>query len=127
MTELNLDKLRSQLDDVNLKLLQLINHRASIVQEIGRVKQKQNMKRFDPVREREMLNEITKLNTGPFEDATIEHIFKEIFKARLELQEEDHQKTLLVSRDKQQEDTVVHIKGEKIGNGRSEERRVGKE
>src|SRR5690625_6039338 len=44
-------------------------------------------------------------------------MFKEIFKASLELQEEDHQKALLVSREKQPEDTVVHIKGEKIGNG----------
>lgn len=112
-----MDKLRNQLDDVNLKLLELINHRAKIVQEIGQIKQKQNMKRFDPVRERDMLNKITEQNTGPFINSTIEHIFKEIFKASLELQKDDHRKALLVSRKKKPEDTVVSIKGEKFGNG----------
>src|SRR5699024_7018072 len=117
MTQHQMDKLRNQLDDVNLKLLELINHRAKIVQGIGQIKQKQNMKRFDPVRERDMLNKITEQNTGPFINSTIEHIFKEIFKASLELQKDDHRKALLVSRKKKPEDTVVSIKGEKFGNG----------
>src|SRR5690625_377972 len=119
MSEHKLDELRVELDDVNDKLLELINHRASLVQEIGQIKQKQNMKRFDPVREREMLNKITEANQGPFVDSTIEHIFKEIFKASLELQKDDHRKALLVSRKKKPEDTVVTIKGEQFGNGSS--------
>src|SRR5690625_3907826 len=75
------------------------------------------MYKFDPVREREMLDLIKKHNNGPFEDATIEHIFKEIFKAGLELQEDDHRKALLVSRKKQPENTVIEINGATIGNG----------
>src|SRR5690625_2313566 len=61
----------------------------------------------------------TEANTGPFVDSTIEHIFKEIFKASLELQKDDHRKALLVSRKKKPEDTVVTIKGEQFGNGSS--------
>ncbi|HLS20907.1 MAG TPA: bifunctional 3-deoxy-7-phosphoheptulonate synthase/chorismate mutase [Bacillota bacterium] len=117
MSERKLDELRVELDEVNDKLLELINHRATLVQEIGHIKQKQNMKRFDPVREREMLNKITKANKGPFVDSTVEHIFKEIFKASLELQKDDHRKALLVSRKKKPEDTIVSIKGEQFGNG----------
>src|SRR5690625_5005312 len=117
MSERKLDELRVELDEVNGKLLELINHRATIVQEIGKIKQKQNMKRFDPVRERDMLNKITAQNKGPFMNSTIEHIFKEIFKASLELQHDDHRKALLVSRKKKPEDTVVQIKDVKFGNG----------
>src|SRR5690625_8007849 len=72
---------------------------------------------FDPIREHYMLNQIVKHNDGPFENSTIEHIFKEIFKASLELQEDDHRKALLVSRKKKAEDTVIDVKGEKIGDG----------
>ncbi|KKE77672.1 bifunctional 3-deoxy-7-phosphoheptulonate synthase/chorismate mutase [Oceanobacillus caeni] len=112
------EQLRNQLDEVNLEILELINKRASLVQEIGQIKTKQSIrKEFDPVREREMLDLITAKNTGPFENSTIVHIFKEIFKAGLELQEEDHQKALLVSRKRQPENTVIDIKGVKIGNG----------
>src|SRR5690625_7257063 len=64
-----------------------------------------------------MLNKITKANKGPFVDSTVEHIFKEIFKASLELQQDDHRKALLVSRKKKPEDTIVSIKGEQFGNG----------
>ena len=40
------------------QLLNLINKRAEVVQEIGRVKEKQGVNRFDPVRERVMLDQI---------------------------------------------------------------------
>lgn len=113
----DMEELRQQVEEVNLQLLELINERATLVQEIAKVKQKQNMLKFDPVREREMLNHITSNNTGPFINSTIEHIFKEIFKASLELQKDDHRKALLVSRKKKPEDTVVEINGSKVGNG----------
>lgn len=112
-----MDQHREELDTLNLELLELINKRAALVQEIGKIKVKQGMKKFDPIREREMLNSIVRKNDGPFEDSTIEHIFKEIFKASLELQEDDHRKALLVSRKRKPEDTVISVKGTAIGNG----------
>lgn len=117
MSNINLEALREQLDTLNLDILDLINKRAAIVQEIGELKGKQSTQRFDPVRERDMLNSIVRKNDGPFKNATVEHIFKEIFKAGLEIQEDDHQKALLVSRKRKAEDTVIDIKGEPFGNG----------
>jgi len=118
MSQNNQEQLRNQLDEVNLEILEKINHRAQLVKEIGQLKEKQGVNRFDPVRERDMLDKITKANTGPFVASTIEHIFKEIFKAGLELQKDDHSKALLVSRKKKPEDTVVNIKGVEFGNGK---------
>ncbi|OIJ12441.1 chorismate mutase [Anaerobacillus alkalilacustris] len=113
-----LEELRDKLDDVNLKLLNIINERAKLVQEIGQVKKTQGVNRFDPVRERKMLDMIAEKNEGPFDTATLQHIFKQIFKLSLELQEDDSRNTLLVSRKKQPEDTIVDVRGETIGDGK---------
>jgi 3-deoxy-7-phosphoheptulonate synthase / chorismate mutase len=112
-----LDQLRQRVEELNLELLSIINERASLVQEIGRVKETQGVNRYDPVRERYMLDLIKENNNGPFENSTIEHLFKQIFKAGLELQEDDHRKALLVSRKKKPENTLINLKGEIIGNG----------
>lgn len=110
-----LNKLRQQLDAINDELLRLLNERAAVVREIGEIKEKQGVPKFDPVRERAMLEELTRRNPGPFKDAAVKHIFKEIFKASLNLQEEDHTRQLIVSRKKQPEDTVLDVKGNIIG------------
>ena len=86
--------LRDQLDDLNLQLLNLINKRAEVVQEIGRVKEKQGVNRFDPVRERAMLDQIENNHEGPLDLASIKHIFKEIFKLGLDLQDEDQKESI---------------------------------
>ena len=117
MSNTELDLLRQQANELNLQILKLSNERGRIVQEIGKAKEAQGINRYDPVRERAMLNEIIENNDGPFENSTIQHIFKEIFKAGLELQEDDHSKALLVSRKKKPENTIVDLKGEKIGDG----------
>lgn len=110
--------LREKIDEINLKILSLINERGLLAKQIGKIKKVQGISRFDPVRERRMLDKLIEHNQGPFEDSTIEHIFKEIFKAALELQEEDHKNALLVSRKNKKENTIVSIKGESIGDGK---------
>lgn len=117
MSHQELDHLRTRVDELNLEILKLINERASVVQEIGKVKEKQGVNRYDPLRERHMLNLLKENNVGPLPQSTVEHIFKEIFKSALELQEDDHRKALLVSRKKKAEDTIVVINGERIGEG----------
>ncbi|CCQ21067.1 Chorismate mutase [Listeria monocytogenes] len=87
MVNTNLEELRTQVDQLNIDLLELISKRANLVQEIGKIKGTQGSLRFDPLREREMLNTILAANEGPFEDSTVQKLFKEIFKAGLELQE----------------------------------------
>lgn len=115
MTAERLNDLRSQLDDINIELLEIITRRAEIVTEIGKVKAKIGTKRFDPVRESQMLEDLVNRNKGPFSDDTIRHLFKQIFKASLDLQKTDQQKELLVSRKIKTTDTVIDIKGLKIG------------
>ncbi|AJS57299.1 bifunctional 3-deoxy-7-phosphoheptulonate synthase/chorismate mutase [Paenibacillus sp. IHBB 10380] len=106
----DLDQLRVELNEVNSKLLGLLNERARLSYEIGVIKEKQGVPKFDPIREKEMLEQIIASNQGPFEDSTIKHLFKEIFKASLGIQEEDHKRQLLVSRTQHAKDTVIPLK-----------------
>ncbi|MCP8967478.1 bifunctional 3-deoxy-7-phosphoheptulonate synthase/chorismate mutase [Ectobacillus ponti] len=117
MSSKDLETLRQQIDETNLKILELLNERGRLVQEVGKCKEVQGVKRFDPIRERTMLDLIAEHNDGPFETSTLQHIFKQIFQAGLELQEDDNRKALLVSRKKKPEDTIVEVNGERIGDG----------
>ncbi|GAA3320415.1 hypothetical protein GCM10020331_031330 [Ectobacillus funiculus] len=70
-----METLRLQVDEINLKILQLLNDRGKVVQEINKLREVQGVKRFDPVRERKMLDMISENNHGPFETSTLQHIF----------------------------------------------------
>ena len=117
MGHLNLDELRDQVNGLNTRILDLINERTELVQEIGKVKEKQGVNRYDPIREREMLNFLKEYNQGPLPTGVMEQIFKGIFMSALEIQEDDQRKALLVSRKRKAEDTIVDVNGVEIGNG----------
>ncbi|WP_373288777.1 bifunctional 3-deoxy-7-phosphoheptulonate synthase/chorismate mutase [Paenibacillus nasutitermitis] len=114
----NLDVLRKKMDSVNVQLLELLSQRARIVQEIGQEKEKQGVPKFDPVREKSMLDDLIARNDGPFDDESIRHLFKQIFQASLKLQIEAEHKELLVSRKSQKENTVVTVGATSVGNGK---------
>lgn len=117
MGHLNLDELRDQVNGLNTRILDLINERTELVQEIGKVKEKQGVNRYDPIREREMLNFLKEYNQGPLPTGVMEQIFKGIFMSALEIQEDDQRNALLVSRKRKAEDTIVDVNGVAIGNG----------
>ncbi|MCM3757500.1 bifunctional 3-deoxy-7-phosphoheptulonate synthase/chorismate mutase [Sporosarcina aquimarina] len=117
MRQNDLEELRSQVTELNVKILELINDRTAVVQEIGKVKEKQGVNRYDPVREREMLDFLKDANKGPIPNGILEQVFKGIFMSALEIQEDEQKKALLVSRKRKAEDTIVDINGEKIGDG----------
>jgi 3-deoxy-7-phosphoheptulonate synthase/chorismate mutase len=119
MGEHVVEKLRQQLDSLNIQLLELLNKRAELVKELGEVKKKSGVKKFDPEREKQMLEKLVQKNQGPFDDQTVRYLFKQIFKASLQLQVDDHKKALLVSRKRQAENTVIPFGDVQVGGGSS--------
>ena len=117
MSQQDLESLRSQIDSLNLEILRLVNERATVVEEIGKIKEKQGVNRYDPLRERHMLDLIKKNNNGPLNQMTVDYIFKQIFKTALKQLEAEKKKELLVSRKEKSEDTVININGELVGSG----------
>jgi len=114
MSKERFEDLRNQLDEVNLELLNVLNKRAKLVEEIGTLKSGKGTERFDPIREKEMLDKVVAANEGPFSNETVAHLFKQVFQASLVLQEEE-KKHLLISRKTQKQDTIVEIGNLRVG------------
>jgi chorismate mutase/prephenate dehydratase len=82
----NLPELRKKIDEIDDKLLALLNRRAKIVLEIGKIKQKENLELHSPLREREILHRLDRENAGPFSNDSIRAIFREVISASLSLE-----------------------------------------
>lgn len=109
--------LRDQIDPINLQILELLNKRATIALEIGKVNQQMGTRNYDPQREAEMLTALQMTNEGPFSNETISKLFHEIFRATLHLEEEDARETILVQRKRPDDHTVIEFaNGLRLGN-----------
>lgn len=82
-----LKKLRDQIDDIDHKLVELLNRRASLVVQIGKIKRTTGVPVYAPHREAQVLAKVLGHNAGPLPDRTIEGIYRELMSGsfRLEL------------------------------------------
>ena len=102
-------QLRRQVDDINARLLTLLNERAAVTEQIGHVKSRMGLPFYDPEREAEMLQALEQANRGPFSNETISHLFKQIFSATLAMEESEARATLLVQRKSPSENTIIEL------------------
>ena len=112
-----LQELRAQIDVINLRILELLNERARIASDIGRVQLELGTSFYDPQREAQMLQALELANNGPFSNDTIKALFREIFRATLALEEKEARTKILVQRKTEADKTVVTMPdGTQIGN-----------
>ena len=76
-----LDRLRAQIDAINVKLVRLLNQRAKVAQAIGHLKQAGGAAIYQPARERAVLDRVAALNAGPLTGEHLRRIFVEIISA----------------------------------------------
>jgi len=98
MPNSRLEALRAEIDEVNSRILSLVQQRAEIVLAIAEVKRARGFDGYDPRREDEMLHRLTESATGPFGPDELREIFKSIFRASLDLQERERRSALHVQR-----------------------------
>lgn len=85
----SLRNLRQQIDKFDLQILELINKRASVAAEIGKLKNDNGEEIFSPAREEEVLQNVLQVNEkskGPLDGTTIRAIFREIMSGSRALQ-----------------------------------------
>src|SRR6202051_387237 len=75
---MNLHNWRSRIDEIDRKLVALLNERSHCALEIGKLKQAQNLPLYQPEREREVLENAERANPGPLSDAAIRRLFERI-------------------------------------------------
>ncbi len=82
----SLRHLRTQIDKLDIQILKMVNVRASLAAEIGRLKNDQGGEVFSPAREEEVLQNVVEANKGPLDDNTIRAIFREVMSGSRALQ-----------------------------------------
>jgi len=70
--------LREQIDSIDAQLLDLLNRRARVAQEVGHVKAETDAPVFRPEREAQVLRKVAECNPGPLDDGDVQTIFREI-------------------------------------------------
>jgi chorismate mutase/prephenate dehydratase len=83
-----LDALRRQIDAIDSDLLRLLNDRARVVQAVGSLKHAHNAPVYAPAREQQIVNRLAEANPGPFPNAGLRPVFREIVAATRSLEEE---------------------------------------
>lgn len=73
--------LRQKIDGVDEQILHLLNERAEIVLEVGKMKSEARSNFYDPKRESEIFHRLMSKNTGPFPDHSVSPVFHEIISA----------------------------------------------
>jgi chorismate mutase/prephenate dehydratase len=86
MSKKKIQDLRKKIDEIDERLVDLLNDRARIVIEIGNIKKEENLDFHSPSREQEILERLTGRNKGPFPEDTLRAIYREILSSSLSLE-----------------------------------------
>jgi chorismate mutase/prephenate dehydratase len=82
----SLDGLRARIDDCDRQIVALLNERAKIVVDIGKLKQSSGEPVYSPDREKAVLDRVRKLNAGPLADRALEAVYRELMSGSFALE-----------------------------------------
>jgi len=80
---------RKKIDELDLRLVELINKRAEAAREIGKLKNNTNLPIYEPEREKRILENVKKANPGPLPDSEVQHVFERIIDVMRKLQQQE--------------------------------------
>ncbi len=75
---MSLDNLRKKIDEIDHQLVKLLNERARVVVEIGKLKNKTDKPVYAPDREKDVFARIVKANEGPLPNRCLKAIWREL-------------------------------------------------
>ncbi|HEV2022057.1 MAG TPA: chorismate mutase [Terriglobales bacterium] len=80
---------RRKLDQLDRRLVRMLNQRARAAQEIGRLKARTAMPIYEPKREQAVFANVRRANRGPFPDHELKRVFEEIIGVMRRLQRKE--------------------------------------
>ena len=75
---MSIEDWRRKIDEIDRKLVELLNERSKCAIEIGKLKRTLNLRVYDPEREREILQRIKEVNSGPLDGEGLQRLFERI-------------------------------------------------
>lgn len=82
----SLEPLRKQIDELDAQIVTLLNRRAQVVVEVGKIKQASGAPIYAPDRERIVLDRIRRLNAGPLPDRCLDAVYRELMSGSFALE-----------------------------------------
>jgi len=87
-TEQELAERRRRIDDVDRRLVDLLNERTKIAHEIGHIKKEAHLPVLELSREEKVLANVAEMNRGPLTAGALHNIFAAIMKEMRKIQED---------------------------------------
>jgi len=73
-----MDALRARIDDLDRRLVALLNERADCAIALGRIKKERDLPIYQPAREEEVLRNVQSTNGGPLQSEALRRLFERI-------------------------------------------------
>jgi len=83
-----LGQCRERIDSIDVRLLGLLNERAAVVEEIGRVKKEAHLAIYEPKREDQVFHNVAAHNRGPLSHDAVKRIFERIIDEMRKIQKD---------------------------------------
>ena len=83
-----LEQYRTLIDDVDRRIVALLNERTAVVENIGRVKREAKLPVYEPKREDQVFANISSANHGPLTDHSVRGIFERIIDEMRKIQKD---------------------------------------
>ncbi|MFZ3200521.1 MAG: chorismate mutase [Candidatus Acidiferrales bacterium] len=84
---MKIDDWRRKIDAIDTALLELVNLRADLAVEVGRLKKEEGLSVRNPEREEQILSRMKSLNPGPLPDDAVTRIFRLILDEAIRTEE----------------------------------------
>jgi chorismate mutase len=75
---LDIEDWRNEIDQIDERLVELLNQRAQCAIEIGRIKRQLGLPVYTPEREKEVVEHVAGRNSGPLEPDAVRRLFERI-------------------------------------------------
>jgi len=80
---------RKKIDELDRKIVELLNQRAQAAHEIGRLKHDTHLPIYEPDRERTVFANVQRVNTGPLPNRDLAQIYERIMDVMRKIQKEE--------------------------------------
>lgn len=86
---MDLVQLRDRIDELDRRLVELLNERADCVVQIGQLKRAAKMPIYEPERERQVHDNVCRVNSGPLNDNSLLQVYERIIDVMRNVQKEE--------------------------------------
>jgi chorismate mutase len=80
---------RKKIDELDRRLVELLNERAQAAHEIGKLKRNTSMPIYEPEREKKIFENVCRVNRGPLPDSELRQVYERIIDVMRNIQKNE--------------------------------------